>query len=252
MSEGFAAVVLAAGTGTRLAPLTEHRPKALCPIGHQTLLDRALDSLRSLGLCGPWVVAVNAHHHPRQISAAVGDRAHLSLENPVALGTAGAIGALRDWIDGRDVVVLNADSYLDGDIASLTAEPPGPAGRLLVRPQGEPADFGPWRYIGAAAIGWAQVRTLAPVPSGLYEVLWAHERPGLVPFAGTAIDCGTPADYLAANLHDSHGASVIGTGAVVEGTLTRSVVWPGGLVRSGEHLVDAIRIGTDVTVDAAR
>jgi ADP-glucose pyrophosphorylase len=41
---------------------------------------------------------------------------------------------------------------------------------------------------------------------------------------------------------------VVGEGAVVEGELVRSVVWPGGVVRRGERLVDAVRVGTEITV----
>ncbi len=65
------------------------------------------------------------------------------------------------------------------------------------------------------------------------------------------VDCGTPADYLWANLHASGGESVVGRGAVVEGLLTRSVVWDGAFVGRGEHLIETIRAGdrsTPVTV----
>jgi MurNAc alpha-1-phosphate uridylyltransferase len=41
---------------------------------------------------------------------------------------------------------------------------------------------------------------------------------------------------------------VVGAGAEVHGTLERSVVWPGGVVRPGEHLVDAVRVGDWLTV----
>lgn len=104
-------VVLAAGAGTRLRPLTLVRPKALCPVGNVALLDHALARLR------PHVtdVAVNANHHADQIAAHVGDRVHLSIEQPGALGTAGALGQLRDWIAGRDVLLVNADAHLEGE-----------------------------------------------------------------------------------------------------------------------------------------
>jgi ADP-glucose pyrophosphorylase len=45
--------------------------------------------------------------------------------------------------------------------------------------------------------------------------------------------------------------SVIGAGARIDGTVTRAVVWPGGVVEAGEHLVDAIRVGADLTVTVA-
>ena len=69
-----------------------------------------------------------------------------------------------------------------------------------------------------------------------------------MPCAGPFFDCGTPAEYLAANLAASGGQSVIGEGARVAGELVRSVVWPGGVVRAGERLVESIRVGEDLTV----
>jgi hypothetical protein len=88
------------------------------------------------------------------------------------------------------------------------------------------------------------------VPSGLYELLWradaARNALDLVrlPADGVAIDCGTPADYLAANLHASGGTSVVGEGATVLGRLVRSVVWDGAWVGPDETLVEQIRAGT--------
>jgi hypothetical protein len=42
--------------------------------------------------------------------------------------------------------------------------------------------------------------------------------------------------------------AVVGAGARVHGALTRAVVWPGGYVAPHEHLVDAVRVGSDLTV----
>jgi len=67
----------------------------------------------------------------------------------------------------------------------------------------------------------AVLTTLAPVPAGLYEQSWsraAHEgRLDVVelPSDAICIDCGTPAQYLEANLHWSGGKSVVGSGAAV-------------------------------------
>jgi hypothetical protein len=58
------------------------------------------------------------------------------------------------------------------------------------------------------------------------------------------VDCGRPADYLAANLMASGGASVVGEGAVVEGSVERCVVWPGAYVGPREHLVEVVRAGS--------
>lgn len=253
-ADELCAVVLAAGAGTRLAPLTDTRPKALCPIGDRTLLDRTLDRLAGLGITGTSRVAVNAHHHADQIVTAVGDRAHVSVEQPEALGTAGAVAALRDWVAGRHVLVCNADGYLAGSIDALFRDWTGERPRLLVVNDPARGDFGDWRFAGMSLLPASEVARLEPVPTGLYEVVWrdAANRDALElsPFDGFFVDCGRPSDYLAANLHASGGESVIGAGAVVEGKLTRSVVWPGGWVGPDEHLVEQIRAGRDLTVAA--
>lgn len=238
------AVVLAAGLGTRLRPLTDLRPKALCPVGNVALLDLALDRVEAVVGAGPDRVAVNAHHHADQMGAHVGARAHLSVEEPEPLGTAGAIGRLRPWIAGRDTLVVNADAWYGGTLDPLLV---GRGLRLLVVGDEARGDFGDWRFAGASLLPWTAVRDLDPTPSGLYEVVWraAYERGEieLCEADGPFVDCGTPADYLAANLAASGGESVIGPGAVVDGEVVRSVVWPGSRVEAGERLVDCIRAG---------
>jgi NDP-sugar pyrophosphorylase family protein len=248
---GPAGVVLAAGAGTRLRPLTHVRPKALCPVDNVPLLDIALAQLGGLAPS----VAVNVHHGRALLESHLAGRdVHLSVEEPDALGTAGALGALRDWIDGRATLVANADAWRDDDRAleRLLEGWDGERTRLLVVDDPARGDFGPWRYAGAALMPWSEVRGLPAEQAGLYEVSWARleaqRRLELVPVEGRFIDCGTTADYLAANLAASGGESVIGAGAVVEGEVVRSVVWPGGVVGGGERLVDAVRVWDWMTV----
>ena len=242
------AVVLAAGEGRRLRPLTTLRPKALCPVANVPLVDRAIAAV------SPYVdaVAVNAHHLRDQLERYLAGRVHIGVEEPIALGTAGALGALRDWIAGRDVLIHNADAYLTGSLHVLVSGWDGERCRLLVRRDPCAPDFGDRRYVGAALLPWRVIAGLPAAPAGLYELVWraadAAGRLDLVETDGVAIDCGTPHDYLAANLHASGGISVIGPGAVVEGRLIRSVVWPGAVVRRGERLVESIRADRDVTV----
>jgi hypothetical protein len=104
------ALILAAGEGTRLRPLTETLPKALTPVGNVPLVDLALTRLARHGLSGPALVAVNtcylADNHPAST------RAFVSLSPAPALGTSGAVANLRDWIAGRHVLIGNCDAYL--------------------------------------------------------------------------------------------------------------------------------------------
>ena len=253
----LAGIALAAGRGQRLRPLTDLVPKPLCPLANRPLLELALQRLAPAAGGGPANLAVNAHYLAAMVADWVGERARVSLEEPEVLGTAGALGALRSWIDGRDVLLTNSDAYLPDGLDELLEGWDGRRVRLLCQDIGQPSDFGQLRYVGACLLPWAAVEALSPEPSGLYDLVWrpalARGDLDLVVTERTAIDCGRPADYLAANLHASGGRSVIGAGAVVEGEVDRCVVWAGGYVGPDEHLVETIRAGSrdaPVTVPA--
>jgi len=241
MRDDVAGVVLAAGAGTRLRPLTLERPKAMCPVGNVPLVDWALRRVT------PWSssLAVNVHESQRMLLDHVTGRAHTSVEAGERLGTAGALGRLRPWIAGRHVLVHNADAFVDDDLEVLLDGWDGHHPRLLVRTGDEPSDFGRRRFLGVSLLPASAVASLPDTPSGLYGLVW---RPAwdagtleVVEARGESIDCGTPADYLRANLHVSGGVSVVAADAVVEGSITRCVVWPGARVEADEVLVDAIR-----------
>src|SRR4051812_45367651 len=147
MPDSLAGIVLAAGAGTRLRPLTLLRPKALCPIDNVPLVDLAIARVTSV----TDAVAVNAHHGRAKLAAHLGERAHLSVEEPEALGTAGALGHLRGWIDGRPVLVTNADAWLPQtfDMTRFVEDWDGTRVRLLTVEDERRADFGGrWRYAG--------------------------------------------------------------------------------------------------------
>jgi NDP-sugar pyrophosphorylase family protein len=239
-----AAVVLAAGAGTRLRPLTLLRPKGLCPIDNVPLVDLALAQMRAV----TGAVAVNVHHGRALMEAHLAGRVHLSIEEPQALGTAGALGKLREWIDGRPTLVMNVDAWHQADLGPFVEGWDGERVRVLVA--GE--SFGPHARVVASLLPWDDVAALSPTPSSLYEHNWlpAQEqgRLDVDRYAGVFFDCGTPGRYLAANMTASDGRSVIGRGAVVEGEVDECVVWPGGIVRAGERLRGAIRAGDRLTV----
>jgi NDP-sugar pyrophosphorylase family protein len=267
------AVVLAAGEGQRLRPLTAQVPKALCPVGNVPLLDRAMARVAALGLdC-----AVNACYLGEQVVAHVDGRAHVAVEPGDPWGTSGGVSRLRDWADGRGVLVGNADAYLADpsrppgpDIADLLTGWDGTTVRILGVPGGR--EFGEHRFAGFSLLPWTVVRDL-PVERGeLVRTAWRPaERAGLlevVEYRGDYLDTGTPATYLAANLHAAASTggnlidptasvtapvqrAVIGAGAVVAGPVTEAVVWPGASVAAGERLRRAIRARGDLTVPVA-
>jgi NDP-sugar pyrophosphorylase family protein len=241
MEHIVAGVVLAAGLGRRLQPLTRARPKALCPVGDIPLVDLALDRLAPVA-AAPKDVAVNVHHHRAAMEAHLDGRVHVSVEEGEPLGTAGALGRLRGWLDGRAALVVNADAWCPGSLAGLVEGWDGERLRVLVV---EEDGLGPRSAVAGALLPWSEVAKLGAEPSGLWEASWrsalADGRLESVRHDGPFVDCGTPARYLEANLRASGGRSVVGTGAVVAGRLERSVVWPGEEVGPDEVLVDAIR-----------
>ncbi len=242
--DGLVGVVLAAGRGTRLRPLTRLRPKALCPVANVPLIDLALERVRPVVES----VAVNLHHGRRSLDAHLAPDVHRSVEEE-PLGTAGALGRLRPWIDGRGVLVVNADAWCPGSLAPFVAGWDGERIRLLLAGDDE---LRPTSSLAGALMPWCTVATLADSPSGLYEVSWraAQVDGGLevVRHDGPFVDCGTPERYLAANLQASGGESVVEDGARVEGTLDRCVVWAGARVHAGESLSCCIRARSRLTV----
>ncbi len=227
-----------------MRPLSLLRPKVLCPVADVPLIDHALDRLRAV----TDHVAVNAHESQLALIEHLDGRVRLSVERGEALGTAGAIAPLLDWIDGRPLVVVNGDTWCPGGLDALLDGWDGETIRVLV-PGGGP--FGPTSPVAGAVMPWATIRDLRPQPTGLWEVRWrqahAEGRIESVAHAGPFVDCADPADYLDANLQAA-GGSVVGAGAVVEGTIEDSVVWPGAVVRSNEHLRRAIRTDAHTTI----
>jgi NDP-sugar pyrophosphorylase family protein len=245
-------VVLAAGEGVRLRPLTELRPKALCPVGNRVLLDLALERVRG----HVTDVAVNVHAHREKMEqhlSACAPPVHVSVEHDTILGTAGALGRLRDWIAGDPIVVTNVDALTVTDLAPLVDGWDGERIRLLVAFDDHEPDFdGLWTYAGACVMPWSAVRDLPDRPADLYAERWRPAfdagRLGLLPIRVGFVDCGTPLRYLAANLVVSGGRAVVADDAVVEGQVDASVVWPGARVAAGEHLRHAIRLTDGRTV----
>jgi MurNAc alpha-1-phosphate uridylyltransferase len=117
------AMLLAAGYGTRMRPLTQHTPKPLLPVLGRTLFDRALDRLEAAGVTQ---VAVNGHWLADTVRTACGQRAEprLSfLHEPDLLDTGGGIfRALRAGALGHGLFfAINGDAlWLDGPSPALS------------------------------------------------------------------------------------------------------------------------------------
>jgi NDP-sugar pyrophosphorylase family protein len=250
MGDSLAAVVLGAGAGERLRPLTRLIPKVLCPVDNVPLVDGNLARVEAVVGSGPEVVAVNAHHQADLVAEHVAGRAFISVESGVALGTAGGVANLRPWLDGRSALVVNGDTWSTIDLGPLVEGWDGR--RVVVLVAGQEPVLRPGVRVLGSLLPSEAIAELPERPAGLYESCWRPRQRAdqleVVAAAGVCIPCDRPRDYLAANLVASGGESVVGPGARVEGRLVRSVVWPGGVVWSGETLVDSIRIGNYLTV----
>lgn len=131
MSDGtFPAVLLAAGAGTRLAPLTDSIPKCLVPVHGRPLLAYWLDLL---GGAGAEPIIVNTHHHAsavRDFIAANPWRSRVELvHEEELLGTGGTLLALRSRLEGESFFAAHADNltrFSVGDFrAAHESRPPG-------------------------------------------------------------------------------------------------------------------------------
>jgi NDP-sugar pyrophosphorylase family protein len=229
------ALVLTAGLGTRLRPLSFVRAKGALPLAGEPLARRILRWLHQAGVRD---AVLNLHHLPHTLTAAIGDgsdigvRVRYSWETPV-LGSAGgprrALPLLEGTSDGAlyegPFLIVNGDTLTDVDVAALVADhrASGALVTMAVIP-----NTAPEKYSGVAAdadgrfagfvrrgsprpsfhfigVQVAAPRAFESVPAGApYEVRalyteLAAARPGSVRLFRTAadfLDIGTPADYL--------------------------------------------------------
>ena len=111
------------------------------------------------------------------------------------------ISAIRDWLDGRDLLIANGDVWWAGDVdlRRFVDEWDRERPRLIVVADADRPDFeGKWRFAGLSLLPAAIAGRLQPVPSGLYEQVWSKTAVDLVPSDITFIDCGTAEDLALA------------------------------------------------------
>ncbi len=113
------AMILAAGFGTRLFPLTIDRTKPAVPFLGKPLVGYVAEYLAGYGFKD---VVVNLHHQPESVKAALGDgsdfgvKIHYTYEEPKILGTAGALDNARDLLEDETFLIANGKIITDIDI----------------------------------------------------------------------------------------------------------------------------------------
>ncbi|MEY6432592.1 N-acetylmuramate alpha-1-phosphate uridylyltransferase MurU [Thioalkalicoccus limnaeus] len=178
------AMILAAGRGERMRPLTDKTPKPLLKAGGKSLIEHRIERLAAAGFED---LVINHAHLGAQIAAALGNgrrwgiRIRYSPEEQ-ALETGGGIFRALRWLGPGPFVVVNADIWTDFDFRRLRRAPAGLAHLVLVpnpsqHPQGDFAlSAGRVRYDGTPRYTFSGI--------GLYRPeLFAGCRPGAFPLA---------------------------------------------------------------------
>lgn len=273
------ALVLTAGLGTRLDPLTRLVAKPAVPLAGRTLVERVLGWLAREGVRD---AVLNLHYKPETITGVVGDGADLGLRvryswEHAILGSAGGPRHALPLIDDDPFLIVNGDTLCEIAIAPLVAahaasnadvtmalvRNPAPDhynGVVLdddgrVRgfvPRGSAAARDSWHFVG---IQIARQSVFAPLPDGvpvdtvssLYREMIAGPAARVqgVPVTARFIDVGTPRDCLDAALALAEGDRAIEPGAIVDASadVSRSSVWPGARVGAGARLTGCIVAG---------
>jgi len=115
-------MILAAGLGTRLYPLTKNIPKCMINIGGRPLIEHQINWLRDNNITE---IAINLHHLPEKIKEYLGDGSRLGVKliysfEDKLLGTAGGVKKVEEFFDGL-FVVFYGDEYTNLDLNKLKA-----------------------------------------------------------------------------------------------------------------------------------
>src|SRR3954471_5742587 len=133
------AMILAAGFGTRLFPLTIDRTKPAIPFLGKPLVGYVAEYIAKFGIDE---VVVNLHHQPQSVIAALGDGSDFgvsieyTIEEPAILGTAGALDNARAYLDGDTFVIVNGKIITDIDIGAAleTHKNSGAMATMVLKP----------------------------------------------------------------------------------------------------------------------
>ena len=271
------ALVLTAGLGTRLQPLTSWRAKPALPVAGRTLVERIVDGLASQGVAD---LILNLHHLPESITAILGDgaahgvRIRYSFEQPL-LGSAGGPRRAFSLVDDDRLWLVNGDTLASVDLKAMAAShaTSGALVTMAVIPNHDPRHYSgvlidasdavtgfsrrgstesSWHFVGTQL---AEREAFSDVPdgvrsesvNGIYRDLIAS-RPGAVRVfrADTVfLDIGTPADYLDACVTlagAADGAALRGprTSVAPDATLRSTVLWDDVRVGSRARLTRCV------------
>jgi NDP-sugar pyrophosphorylase family protein len=222
-------MILAAGLGTRMRPLTLLRAKPVIPVMNRPLLHWTLDLLKKSGVTD---VMVNLHYLPETVTGSIGGGRDFGLrvsysQEPKILGTGGGPRKVRQFFGDEPFILVNGDMVFDFDLRGLVQRHrrAGARATLALRPNPDPRRYPPIRtgrggkvtalpglkrrargtaslFSGVHVVDPAILDRLPPGPSDTVRDLYARlveegETVLGVRMRGPWFDIGSPALYLA-------------------------------------------------------
>lgn len=282
------AMILSAGYGTRLWPLTEDRTKPAIPILGKPLVGYVAEYLNKYD-CRE--IAVNLHHRPESVRAALGDGSRFGvnlhyIEEPEILGTSGAIDNARTFFESETFIVINGKIITDIDLAAAleTHRATNAIATLVLLPNTRRERFSIVRTTEGFIQGFGGmpdpveaesvplmftgIQILEPaifnyIPRGVFshsttdvypQAIAAGERIAAHVSEGKWYELSTVQRYLDISLSmlaERGESSYAGTRCIISDpdAVTNSILWDNVVVEAGARVNRAI-IGDDVRVQA--
>ena len=220
------ALLLTAGLGTRLRPLTLVRAKPAVPIAGEPLVRRIITWLRSSGVTD---LVLNLHHLPETIASVVGDgsdltvRVRYSWEQPVVLGTAGGPKRALPLLGGGAFLIVNGDTLTDVNLAALMSSHAGSDAlvTLALIPNEQPLKYG-----GAVLDAQSRVTGFVrpgPSAAGSYHFV------GVQAVHAAAFD-GVTEDEPASSIGGSYDRLLSRRPGAIQGFVTKAAFWDVGTI----------------------
>lgn len=259
------AMILAAGFGTRLRPLTDERPKALMPVANVPALGRNIDYLKGHGVTR---IVVNAHHHHDQVVEYLDQGRPFGLEIEVRveeeiLGTGGGIQNTIDCWDTEPFFVLNSDILTDidlgrayafhrdsGAVATMVLHDCRPFNQVAMDEKGNITDIANAPHSGRLAFTGIHIispELLQRIPKGFSDIISCYRKTmntgkeikGYLSRGHFWRDIGTLESYIAANRELSSGPFAIDAGCRIDPS-ARLEEW--GVVGRGARIEEGVEV----------
>jgi mannose-1-phosphate guanylyltransferase len=218
------ALVLTAGLGTRLQPLTDVRAKPAMPVAGEPMIRRIISGLVSQGVDD---LVLNLHHLPATLTAVVGDgldlgaRVRYSWEQPRLLGSAGGPRLARPIIAADTFLIVNGDTLTGVSLAPLV-EAHATSGALVTLalvPNREFTRYGGVRMdSGGRVVGFVR---RGPTAAGSFHYI------GVQIAAGRVFD-GVPPGEAASSIGGVYDALIVSQPEAVRGVVTDAEFWDVG------------------------